>query len=534
MAAELVIKTDRVKKFFDDLEAQKSILSTCTRLFTTLSDHFTSMQDSLSQKFQSLESKIQTLESNSQKTLESIDHRENSIPERESAAAARIEEQKEAALAEFENPVYGNGGLSETLKSLSRKMDSSGLLRFIVSKRKESVTLRAEIVQAIAEAVDPPRLVLDALDEFLKSKLAKTGVTDKRWACGMLIQALFPEISSGGKAPEFSRNIVERAASLVESWKGQMDGDSEVGAFGAAEAVMFLQMVVGFRLLARFDGEYLRKLVMEFASRRDMAKLAAALEYGEKMGDIIDELLKNGKEIEAVYFASESGLTGRFPPIDLLKSYLRNSKKNATTILKNGNNSQAAAEESSTMELNSIKAIIKCVEDHKLESDFNLDSLRKRATHLEKAKSERKKNSGASNKPQNKRAYSASGSRGSGPPFRPAKASKYSNAYSSFSRRNPVPPPHPSPATRYSGPYNHPVQTIYDVPPAIPYASPYGVPHTQSPAAVTQQHYPLPVDNMGSAGYMPTGSYAGQTSYSAYDYGNAAPANTYQPPSYTQ
>lgn len=58
--------------------------------------------------------------------------------------------------------------------------------------------------------------------------------------------------------------------------------------------------------------------------------------------DIIDELVKNGKEIEAVYFASESGLTERFPPIDLLKSYLRNYKKNATTTSKKGNNSQAA------------------------------------------------------------------------------------------------------------------------------------------------------------------------------------------------
>lgn len=58
--------------------------------------------------------------------------------------------------------------------------------------------------------------------------------------------------------------------------------------------------------------------------------------------DIIDELVKNGKEIEAVYFASESGLTERFPPINLLKSYLRNYKKNVVTISKKGNNSQVA------------------------------------------------------------------------------------------------------------------------------------------------------------------------------------------------
>jgi hypothetical protein len=58
--------------------------------------------------------------------------------------------------------------------------------------------------------------------------------------------------------------------------------------------------------------------------------------------DIIDELVKNGKEIEAVYFASESGLTERFQPIKLLESYVRNYKNNIATILMNGNNSQAA------------------------------------------------------------------------------------------------------------------------------------------------------------------------------------------------
>jgi len=94
MTTELVIHTDRVQKFFDDLEAQKTILSSCTQLFTTLSNRFSSLQDSLSQKSQSLESKIQALESNSRKTLESLSSRENSIPERELAAVARIEEQR--------------------------------------------------------------------------------------------------------------------------------------------------------------------------------------------------------------------------------------------------------------------------------------------------------------------------------------------------------------------------------------------------------------------------------------------------------
>lgn len=169
------------------------------------------------------------------------------------------------------------------------------------------------------------------------------------------------------------------------------------------------------------------------------------------------------------------------------------------------------------MELNSIKATIKCVEDHKLESEFNVDSLRKRVAHLEKTKAERKKSSAANSK-SHKRSYgSGSSTRGSGSSsFRPSKAAKF-NTYPSFDRRN---PPQRSPASRFSGSYNYPSQSVYDGPTANPYsaASAYGGPHAQSPAGLTPQHYSLP-----------SGSYGAQTSYGMYDYGNAAPP-AYQPP----
>lgn len=58
--------------------------------------------------------------------------------------------------------------------------------------------------------------------------------------------------------------------------------------------------------------------------------------------DIIDELVKNGKEIEAVYFAYEAGLTEQFPPIPLLKTHLSNSRKIANNISKKGKYSMSA------------------------------------------------------------------------------------------------------------------------------------------------------------------------------------------------
>ncbi|KAI3416997.1 hypothetical protein J3R85_014836 [Psidium guajava] len=492
MAGELVINTDRVQKFVGDLESQMNALSACTRIFATLSDRLHSLQRSLDDRSHSVESNLQSLVSSSHQALDSFFRRMASLPERESSAAAVVEERKAAALADLDNPSpRGACGLSESLRSFARRMDSSGLVKFLVSKRKESASLRAVMPGAIAEAVDPPRLVMDAVEEFLQNKSARVGVTDKRWACGLLVQAMFPEAErADARRPEYARSVVERAAALLDVWRKQVesvtgaggDGEESDGAIGPAEAVMILQMVVAFGLKSRFDEGFLRKLVVDFARRRDLAKLAVALDFGEKLADIIEELVKNGKEIEAVYFATESGMTDRFSPASLLKSYLGNAKKNARTVLKSGNNNMNSAEEASAIELSAIKTVVKCVEDRKLESVFSLDSLKKRAAILEKAKAERKRNSSSGSKTSNKRALGPGSSSQSS--SRPAKAPKFANPSPSFGRRNPPPLAHLSSAVRYSAPYSYPGPGAYEAPSMTAYTPAYGRSHSPAEAQI--------------------------------------------------
>ena len=66
-----------------------------------------------------------------------------------------------------------NPNLSATLKSLWRKMDATTLLWFMVSKQKESASLRTEIATTLEEAMDPAQLVVEAVEEFLKSNVVE-------------------------------------------------------------------------------------------------------------------------------------------------------------------------------------------------------------------------------------------------------------------------------------------------------------------------------------------------------------------------
>ncbi|XP_077212380.1 FRIGIDA-like protein 4a [Tasmannia lanceolata] len=522
--ATVAINGDKFQKVLENLEAQKTLITSCTSLWKNLSTHFSSLQETLLQKSQTLDTKFKTLDSKTKQTLKTLNLREQSISKRESAAIILINKQKESALSDFEKPVTGNPSLPEALRSLCRKMDSGGLWRFLVAKRKDLAVLRTEISLAIAESVDPQSLVLDAVEDFVLQKSGRVGISDQCRACGLLLRGLFPETEFGGKGLEkglgVASSIGERAYVVSEKWKERME-EKEGEALGAAEAQMFLVMVVGFGLSSRFDKEFLRKLVVSFPSRRDMPKVAAALGFGEKMGDIIDELVKSEKELEAIYFAHETGLTERFAPVPLLKAHLRNSRRNASTILKNGHHSTAASEEAGNVELSSLRSIIRCVEDHKLESEFTLESLRKRVLQLETAKADRKKHA-AANKSQNKRARS---SIGGGITFPPAKSGRLSVHRDAPSHLN------PAAATFTPGAFNYPSQRVYEAPAVAPYGSPYGTAaRAQSPVSLTQQ-YPYVAEDMGGSrsggAYVGPigGSYVGSAggSYSGYDYGATLP-----------
>jgi len=53
---------------------------------------------------------------------------------------------------------------------------------------------------------------------------------------------------------------------------------------------------------------------------------------------MIEELISRGQQVDAVHFTYEVGLVDRFPPVPLLKSFLKDAKKAAAAILEDPNN----------------------------------------------------------------------------------------------------------------------------------------------------------------------------------------------------
>ncbi|KAG6420127.1 hypothetical protein SASPL_116646 [Salvia splendens] len=220
--------------------------------------------------------------------------------------------------------------------------------------------------------------------------------------------------------------------------------------------------------------------------------IAIMFYYQQPCDYMIEELIGRGQQVDAVHFTYEVGLADKFPPVPLLKAFLKDAKKTATSILEDANKLGRASSETvlslftkfpmfidpispkqhmaAKKELSAIRAVLKCIEEYKLEAEFPPQDLKKRLEQLEKVKIEKKKPAS----PAAKRTRASTGG-----PMPPAKAGRSTNAYvSSF----------PSPPTYVRSPSSH-TQYSPTAVPAYPASFPYG---SRSPSYVYSPEAPPP------------------------------------------
>jgi hypothetical protein len=273
--------------------------------------------------------------------------------------------------------------------------------------------LREEIPVALKAASDPASLVLDSLKGFYGTDMPNldakkdSNLLGLRRTCIMLMECLsclFQNLDADSHAVIVSENAKERAKVIAGEWKPKLDYlDIDASNGNSLEAHAFLQLLASFGINSDFDHVCLLKLIPMVSRRRQTPELCRYLGLSDKMPDVVDVLVKNGRQIDAVNLAFAFELTDQFSPILLLKSYLSEAKK-VLSAAKPGNTSPATSAQNDVneKELTALKAVIKCIEDHKLEEQFPVDPLQKQVLEIEKAKADKKRATEVG-KPQSKR-----------------------------------------------------------------------------------------------------------------------------------
>ncbi|GKV42739.1 hypothetical protein SLEP1_g50115 [Rubroshorea leprosula] len=427
--------TEVTSPSFDEFQRQTSLMTSCTLLWKELSDHFSCLEQDLMRKSEALKRKIQALDHETKASLDSLKKREVTINGSVEITLDRVEEHAKAALKsleEDENPdgeVDDGDGMLTLLKSLCWKMEAREFWKFVTARKKEIDVLREKIPEALAECVDPARFVLEAISEvFPVDKRGSERGNDLGWACVLMLESLIPVMVDpliGKSRLLVTPSVKERAKKIAHTWKASLEERGGIENVKTPDVHTFLQHLVTFGIVKKEDLQLYRKLVVGSAWRKQMPKLALSLGLGDELPDMIKELISRGQQLDAVHFSYEVGLVDRFPPVPLLKAFLRDAKKAAASILEDPNNPGRAAQLAVRKEQSALRAVIKCIEEYKLESKFPLENLKKRLEQLEKAKTEKKRPAAV---PANKRTRASNGG-----PMPPAKAGRSTNAYvSSF------------------------------------------------------------------------------------------------------
>lgn len=450
-------KIQQLQKAFAELESHRAI--NLNLKWKQLEEHFNGLQKSLKRRFTELEEQEKDFDTKIVESKELLEKRKAAVVAKEQTSLERLQEKRDAAMSaivtamgKHENPLSSGSGvlirenkveapllkekasdvvttshINGTTKSienmnaqvksypglvkLCQEMNSEGLHKFISDNRKDLVTLREEIPVALRTARDPASLVLDSLKGFYGAYVANSdakkdsNLIGLRRTCIMLMECLSSLILGldvNSVTGIVSNTAKERAKAIAEEWKPKLDYLDVDASYGnSLEAHAFLQLLATFGINSDFDHDCLSKLIPMVSRRRQTAELCRYLGLSDKMPGVIDVLIKNGRQIDAVNLAFAFELTDQFSPISMLKSYLSEAKK-LPSPAKPTSPGVSTQNDVNEKELTALKAVIKCVEDHKLEHQFPVDPLQKQVLEIEKAKADKKRATEVA-KPQSKR-----------------------------------------------------------------------------------------------------------------------------------
>ncbi|XP_062189507.1 FRIGIDA-like protein 3 [Phragmites australis] len=404
-----------------------------------IKEHFLNLDKSYRSKFDELVEKQKTLEEKKLEACRLIAEKEAIVSAKECASLNQLQELRDAAVSslaevrqkyevelaeildangskdkkvststsdnnasrasEENTPASGLGEPSEAspveikprpvLKQLCEQMDTKGLLKFLSENWKKLASLRDELSVSLRCATDPARFVLDSLEGFFppdqtNSPGSKHNANQvQRRSCIVLMEAITPALGTkepGGNHP-WSSEIKEQAKAIAEEWKcklAEVDLDASNGY--SLEAQAFLQLLTTFNVDSVLDEDELCKIVVAVSRRKQTAVSCHSLGLNERIPGIIEELVKRHRQIDAVHFIQAFGLSETFPPAPLLKTYVEELKD---SLENNGDaNATSLKEDPKSRELLALRAVIKCIEEYKLQKEYSLGPLQKRVSEL--------------------------------------------------------------------------------------------------------------------------------------------------------
>ncbi|RZC67546.1 hypothetical protein C5167_011236 [Papaver somniferum] len=378
-------------------------------------DYFETKMKCLKDRFNRLNNRSNRLEEIEKAFLEKksemctlIANRAETVDVKEQAMIDRVQELKDMAVVAIKEAQSKSNEHTVVvfdiqkrleLRQFCKEMDSKGLLNYIMKYEKYMDAIREEMPSALKNVAEPALFVLDFLKRFYpchsQTTLCPKGSTNDaielmsmRKSCLMVIESLALVL---GADDLMDRITKWQAKTIADSWKSRLDSRDAAIDYNSTDEEAFLKLITTFRITSEFNDEELCKLVLAVSHRRQAPSLCRSLGLKHRIPGIIEVLIRKGRRIDAVHFVLAFKLTEKYPPVLLLKTYLKDLRKDLLSKMNSSGGDDKIKSDLHVKELAGIKTVIECIEEYKLQKHYKLDPLLKRMVQLEQWKSNKKR-----------------------------------------------------------------------------------------------------------------------------------------------
>ncbi|XP_020411772.1 FRIGIDA-like protein 5 [Prunus persica] len=267
--------------------------------------------------------------------------------------------------------------------------DARTLQGFLHELARGNHLIHNETLAALQTSLDPANFVLDVMQNSFAQYWGDGDVPSKETVMLSYINLLEQLM---GVSLHVGRHVKDDAEKLAIQWKAKMGADTQ----NSLERLGFLQFIATYGLFSTFSRDDIAPLLGRISQDKQARELCQKLRFANKIpAHFIMKLIERRKLLEAGRLICTFKFIDIFPPVPLLEKYVENRKNWRCRICKR-KNSLDKKDKVLDNDIADLRAVIQCIKDCKLESEYPSGNIEIQIEVLEKIKEDRRRHSATS------------------------------------------------------------------------------------------------------------------------------------------
>nr|XP_004235866.1 inactive protein FRIGIDA [Solanum lycopersicum] len=271
---------------------------------------------------------------------------------------------------EVKSPCLELKSTRSELESICKRVDGRGLRKYMITHISDINVLLEEVPKALKLSRNPARLVLDCVGKFYlqgsRAYVKGSPVVNGRKASILVLDCfLLMGIDEG---VEIEKEVKEEAEKAALAWRKRLIAEGGLRKVYDMDARGLLLLIGCFGIPGAFSNEDIRDLFLASPFKKNIScSLTRSNVFMAKITEIIEGMVNQKMEMEAVDLAYTFGMEDRFNSQKLVTTYLRESKEPLKKMKGKPQGSLAAVHEAKKKHLAALRSVIKCSRRHNID-----------------------------------------------------------------------------------------------------------------------------------------------------------------------